>query len=298
MPVIGFLNGQSPKPFAHLLAAFHRGLNSTGYIEGQNVAIEYRWAEGRSEQMSVLADELVRRRVDVIVAAGGAHTVAKKATSTIPIVFTMGSDPVQAGFVASINRPGGNLTGAMVFSAELEAKRFEFVHELVPTAPLIGVLLDPSFSAAETQSEQVHVGARALGRRIRIVNASSDNEIDSAFATLVQEGAGVVLVTANPFLNSKRAQVAALALRHRMPTVFEYREGPVAGGLMSYGPSIPEVYRQIGVYAGRILKGEKAAELPVVQPTRFELVFNLKTAKAIGIDLPPTLVARADEVIE
>jgi ABC-type uncharacterized transport system substrate-binding protein len=298
LPVIGFLNGQSARSFAHLVAAFRHGLNQTGYVEGRNVTVEYRWAEGRVDRLPTLANDLVRRRVDVIVATGGAHRVAKAATATIPIVCTMGSDPVQTGLVASISRPGGNLTGAMIFSHELEAKRMEIVRDLVPKAKLIGVLLDPTFPSVQTQLQQVHQAARVMGRQIRIMHANTEREIEMTFTTLVNEGAGAVVVTANPFFNSKRAQIVALAAYHRIPALFEYREAPLAGGLVSYGPSIPAIYRQVGLYAGRILKGEKPADLPVVRPAKFELVINLKTAKSLGLTVPPMLLARADDVIE
>jgi putative ABC transport system substrate-binding protein len=298
IPVIGFLNGQSPGPFAHLLAGFRRGLSQAGYVEGRNVAIEYRWAEGHADRVAPLAAELVRSKVAVIVATGGAHQVAKAATSTIPIVCTIGADPVRDGLVASINRPGGNITGASVFAAELEAKRLGLLLELVPKATLIGILVDPNFSETHAQAAQTERTARALGRQIRIVTATSEGEIEAAFSRLVDAKAGAVAVAANPFLNSRRRQVVALAERHAIPAIYEYREAPEIGGLISYGPSVPDVYRQVGVYAGRILDGEKPADLPVVQPTKFELVVNLKTAKALDLTVPPTLLALADEVIE
>jgi ABC-type uncharacterized transport system substrate-binding protein len=298
MPVIGFLNGQSPGPFAHLLAGFHRGLNQTGFVEGRTVAIEYRWADGHMDRMIALAAELVRLRVAVIVATGGAHHVAKAATTTIPIVCTIGADPVRDGLVASINRPGGNLTGASVFSAELEAKRLELLIELVPKATLIGLLLDPNFSETHVQAAQTEAAARTLGRQIRLVTATSESEIEAAFSALVEARAGAVAVAGNPFLNSRRRQVVALAERHAIPAIYEYREAPDIGGLMSYGPSVPDVYRQVGVYAGQILNGEKPSDLPIVQPTKFDLVINLKTAKALGLTVPLIMQMIADEVIE
>ena len=298
MPVIGFANGQSRGAFGHLLAAFHRGLNESGFVEGRNVVFEYRWAEGQSGLLPTLVDDLVRRKVTVIVATGGAHLAAKSATTTIPIVATMGGDPVKDGYVTSLNRPGRNLTGAAILSDELEEKRLEVLHQLVPSAALIGVLVDPVFTAAATQIQQMQTAARALGQQIRIVNVTTEGEIEAAFATLVAERAGAIAVAAGPFLNSKRTKVVALASRHAIPALYEFREAPMEGGLMSYGPSVPEAYRQVGVYTGRILKGEKPGDLPVVLPTRIELVINLKTAKALGITVPQTLLARADEVIE
>jgi putative ABC transport system substrate-binding protein len=298
MPLIGFLNGQSPGPFAHLLAGFHRGLNQTGFVEGRNVVIEYRWAQGQTDRMVPLAAELVRLRVAVIVATSGAHHAAKAATTTIPIVCTIGADPVRDGLVASINRPGGNVTGASVFSAELEAKRLEILVELVPKATLIGILVDPNFSETHAQAGQRETAGRALGRQVRVVTATNEREIEAAFSVLIEAKAGAVAVAANPFLNSRRSQVVALAERHAIPAIYEYRQAPEIGGLVSYGPSVPDVYRQVGVYAGRILNGEKPADLPVVQPAKFELLINLKTAKALGLEVPPTVLARADEVIE
>jgi putative tryptophan/tyrosine transport system substrate-binding protein len=298
LPVIGFFNGQSPGAFAHLIGAFHRGLNETGYIEGQNVTIEYRWGEGYVDRLPALARDLVRRQVAVIVAAGGAHLEAKAATSNIPIVFTTPGEPVKEGLVASFNHPGGNATGVSVFTVTLEAKRFELLHELVPKAATIGVLLDPTFSSVDLQSLEVHTAARATGHEIRVLNVSTDTDIDEAFSNLVEIRAGGLVVSGNPFLNSKREKLIALAARDAIPTIYEPRESTIAGGLMNYGPSITDVYRQLGVYTGRILKGEKPADLPVLQPAKFDLLINLKTAKVLGIEVPPTLLARADEVIE
>jgi putative ABC transport system substrate-binding protein len=292
--VIGFLNGQSAHTFTHLLDAFHRGLNESGYVEGRNVTIEYRWADGQSDRLPALAEDLVRRAVDLIVATGGSHWIAKAATRTIPIVSTMG-DPTREGFAASVNRPGGNVTGASIFNEALEAKRFEIVQELVSKSALVGVLIDPRFSEAETQLQQVTGAARSMGREVL---ARTERDIETAFDTFANRRAGAVVVTANPFFNSKRAHVAALALRHRIASIFEFREATSAGGLMSYGPSVPEVYRQVGLYAGRVLRGEKPSDLPIMQPTKFDLIVNLKTAKALGLTVPDTLLARADEVIE
>jgi putative ABC transport system substrate-binding protein len=298
MPVIGFLNGQSSEAFAHLLTAFRQGLKEIGYLEGQNATIEYRWAEGYVDKLPALAHDLVRRQVAVIVAAGGAHLAAKAATSIIPIVFTTPGEPVQEGLVASFNRPGGNATGVSVFTVTLEAKRFELLHELVPKVTTIGVLLDPTFSGVDLQLSEVQRAARTTGHQPRVLNVSTDADIDGAFSTLVQVNAGGLVVGGNPFLNSKRNKLIALAARNAIPAIYEPRESTTAGGLMNYGPSITDVYRQLGVYTGRILKGERPADLPVLQPTKFDLLINLQTAKALGLTVPPTLLARADEVIE
>jgi ABC-type uncharacterized transport system substrate-binding protein len=298
MPVIGFLNGQSPKTFAHLLAGFWKGLNETGFVEGRNVAIEYRWAEGQTDRLPAMARDLVIRQVAVLAATGGADRAAKAATNTIPIVFTTGGEPVQAGLVQSFNRPGGNATGVSVFTTVLEAKRFELLHELVPSADIIGILVDPTFEGADVQLREVQLAAQVLGRPIRVLNASTEQDIAAAFATLMQIKAGALAVFGNPFLNGRRAELVALAAHHAIPAMYEAREFTAASGLMSYGPSITDVYRQAGVYAGRILKGEKPADLPVVQPTRFEFSINLRTAKVLRLQVPPMLLARADEVIE
>ena len=262
------------------------------------MTIEYLWAEGYVDRLPALARDLVRRQVAVIVAAGGAHLAAKAATTNIPIVFTTPGEPLKEGLVASFNRPGGNATGVSVFTVTLEAKRFELLHELVPKATTIGVLLDPTFSSVDLQLSEVQTAARATGHEIRVLNVSTDADIDEAFSTLAEIRAGGLVVSGNPFLNSKRNKLIALAARDAIPTVYEPRESSIAGGLMNYGPSITDVYRQLGIYTGRILKGEKPADLPVLQPTKFDLLINLKTAKALGIEVPPTLLARADEVIE
>ena len=298
MPVIGFLNGQSSEAFAHLLTAFRQGLKETGYLAGENATIEYRWAEGDVDKLPALARDLAERQVSVIVAAGGAHLAAKAATRIIPIVFTTPGEPVQEGLVASFNRLGGNATGVSVFTGTLEAKRFELLHELVPKATTIGVLLDPSFSGADFQLSEVQRAARTTGHQLRALNASTEADIDQAFSTLVQIRAGGLVVSGNPFLNNKRNKLIALTAHHAIPAIYEARESTTAGGLMNYGPSITEVYRQLGVYTGRILKGERPADLPVLQPTKFDLLINLRTAKTLGLTVPPTLLARADEVIE
>jgi ABC-type uncharacterized transport system substrate-binding protein len=299
MPVIGFLNGTSPGPAAAFMAAFRQGLSETGYVEGQNLAIEYRWAEGRYDRLPALATDLVGRRVDVIVATGGDHSAlaAKSATSTIPIVFT-GGDPVAIGLVASLSRPGANLTGFSIITAELHPKLLELISELVPQAGVIALLVNPNNPNAERVQRDVQEAARAKRVQLRILKAGIESEMDAAFATLVDLKAGALLVGADAFFNSRREQLVALASRHAVPTIYEWREFPVAGGLISYGTSLAAVYRQIGIYVGRILKGAKPADLPVQRPTRFELVVNLSTAKELGLTVPPSILARADEVIE
>ncbi len=298
MPVIGFLNGQSPGPFAHMVAAFHLGLSQAGYVEGRNVAVEYRWAEGRMDTLPGLAAELVGRPVDLIVATGGAHLSAKAATSRIPIVFTSGEDAIKEGLVASFNRPGGNATGATVLSATLAAKRLAIVLELIPSAASIGALFDPNSQEASAQLTQLQAAARATGQQIRILNAGTENDIETAFASISKLHIDVLLVGATPFFRSRRNQIAALAARHAIPTLAEGRDSVESGLLMSYGPSITDIYRQVGIYTGRILKGEKPAELPVIQPSKFELVINLKTAKTLGLAISDKLLAIADEVID
>jgi putative ABC transport system substrate-binding protein len=298
MPVIGVLSSATPSNAANV-AAFLQGLAETGYVEGQNVAIEYRWAEGRYDQLLALAAELVKRRVDVIVTRGLPPTrAAKIATSTIPIVFTVGTDPVGDGLVASLARPGGNLTGVTFMMIRLNPKRLELLSELVLQADMIALLVNPSNENAESQMREVQEAARAKGVRLRILKASTEGEIDAAFATFVQLHASALLVGADAFFFSRREKLAALAARFAVPAIYENREYVAAGGLISYGTSLAAVNRQVGGYAGKILKGEKPADLPVQQPTIFELVVNLKTAKELGLAVPLSILARADEVIE
>jgi putative ABC transport system substrate-binding protein len=300
IPVIGWLSGGSPGFYAPYIAAFRRGLEETGYVEGQNVAIEYRWAEGRYDRLPALAAELVSRNVDVIPASGGdlASRAAKGATSTIPIVFTSAGDPVAIGLVDSLARPGGNLTGVSFLNVELNPKRLELLRELVPKASVIALLVNPNNPGNERIMRDVQEAARAKGKQLQILTASSESEIDAAFASLAQDHVGALFVGTDPFIDSRRDQLVALAARHAVPAIYGFRESAAGGGLISYGVSLMAVYRQIGIYTGRILKGTKPADLPVVQPTTFELVINLKTAKTLGLTIPPSILARADEVIE
>jgi putative ABC transport system substrate-binding protein len=300
MPVIGFMSSASAAPWAHYVAAFRDGLKAIGFVEGQNVAIEFRWADGQYDRLPMIAAELVRREVAVIVATGGAPAVlpAMAATPTIPIVFSTGSDPIKLGFVSSLNRPGSNATGVYFFIGAMEAKRLGLLRDLVPAATLIGVLLNPNNSNAEAQSKDIQEAAAALGQKIQIVHAGTENELGTAFKTLAQMRADAALVGADPFFNSRRNLLVLLAARHGIPAMYEQREFVQAGGLMSYGTGLSDAYRQIGIYAGRILKGERPADLPVVQSTKFELVINLNAAKVLGLEVPPSLSARADEVIE
>jgi ABC-type uncharacterized transport system substrate-binding protein len=300
MPVVGFMAGSSPSALSQQVAAFREGLKETGFIEGMNVAVEYRYGEGQLDRFPALASDLVRRQVAVLVASGGPTGVlaAKQASTTIPIVFSIGSDPVEIGLVASLNRPGGNITGVYQFTAGLEAKRLGLLQEMVPKARTIAVLLNPNYAPAENQLRDVQEAATRLGVRLVVVRADTEEEFNAAFSTIIQQKAGALLVCASPFFNSRRQQLVLRATRHTLPAMYEWREFAAAGGLMSYGTSLADAYRQTGVYAGRILKGEKPADLPVVQVTKFEFVINLNAAKALGLDLPPTLLARADEVIE
>jgi len=299
MPVIGFLSPTSEQGDSPYIAAFRQGLRQAGYREGQNVAIEYRWAEGQNDRLPTMAADFVGRQVTVIAALGPpAALAAKAATTTIPIVFVTGRDPVQLGLVGSLARPGGNLTGVVTLSAELGPKRLELLHELVPTATTFVLLVDPTNPTAETQSKDVDNAARKLGLQLHILHAGTEREIDAAFATLVQLQAGALVIGSEPFFLTRSEQLAALALRHAVPTIFQYRRFAAAGGLMSYGTNIADLNRQAGIYAGRILNGEKPADLPVQQSTKVELIINLKTAKTLGLTFPITLLGRADEVIE
>jgi putative ABC transport system substrate-binding protein len=299
MPVIGILGGGSLGAFATFVAAFHEGLRETDYFEGQNVAIEHRWADGRYDQLPAMAADLVGRSVAVIIAMGGTPSAlaAKSATSTIPIVFLV-SDPVSSGLVASLARPGANLTGVDMFTLELMAKRLELLSELVPQARVIALLVNPTAPIAEGYIRNAQEAAHAKGVRLPLLNASTESEIDTAFVTLVQLRAGALIVVADPFLDGRREQLVTLAARHAVPVIYALREFAVAGGLISYGASFTATFRQAGVYAGKILKGAKPADLPVEQPAKFELVINLRTAKALGLTVPQSLLARADEVIE
>jgi putative tryptophan/tyrosine transport system substrate-binding protein len=300
LPVIGFIYGGSRGATVNLLAAFWRGLNETGYVEGQNAAIEYRWAEGQYERLPALAADLVRRQVGVIAALGGDPPVlaAKGATTTIPIVFEVSRDPVQMGLVASLNRPGGNMTGVNALVSELWAKGVGLLHELVPAATTIAFLVNPKNSNTEDIVRDAQAAANALGRRLQVLTASSDQEIQTAFATLVQQQAGGLAVGSDTFFYSRLHLIANLGARYSIPTLYGRREFPAVGGLMSYGTSLTDTWRQVGIYSGQVLKGVKPAELPVVQSVKFELIINLQTAKALGLEVPATLLARADEVIE
>ena len=301
MPVVGFLHSASPKTVPQFVDAFRQGLRETGYVEGQNVVIEYRWAESQYDRLPKLADDLARRDVAVLFSGGAgglSARAAKAATATIPIVFMSADDPVKAGIVASFNRPGGNATGIYLFTSILETKRLALLHELTPTASVIAVLINPTSTLAKAQAVDVQAAARNLGRKIEIVKAGSEREFETAFATIAQLRSGALLVAADPFFNSRRDHPVAQVARYAIPAVYEGRDFALAGGLMTYGINISDMYRQAGTYAGRILNGAKPSDLPVMQPTTFELVINLKTAKALGLTVPPSLLARADEVIE
>jgi ABC-type uncharacterized transport system substrate-binding protein len=299
MPVIGFLDSSSAHEYAPFLAAFRAGIAEVGLIEGRNVAIEYRWADGHYDRLPALAAELIRIPVTVLVATGITAAVAAKAmTSTVPIVFNTGGDPVRFGLVGSLNRPGGNVTGVASLGKVLVAKRFELLRELLPKADAIAFLVNPNNAVAELDTSDAQAAAAALGQRLIVVKAGSEGDIDAAFATVAQQQGGGLLQQLDPFLQSRRDQLVALAVRYRLPGIYERRDFAASGGLMSYGTSLSDALHLVGSYTGRIVKGEKPADLPVQQPVKFELVINLKTARALGLEIPPSILARADEVIE
>jgi len=300
MPVIGFLSARSPAEAASVLGAFRQGLGETGYFEGKNVIIEYRWAEGRYDRLPALAAELIGRQVAVIAATGGEPSplAAQAATRTIPIVFTLGGDPVEAGLVDSFNRPGGNLTGTTIMGVELGPKLLDILRQLIPSATTIAILVNPAFQLTSAEVRNVQDAAHTVGIRVSVLNASTEAEIDTAFTTIVQQKADALIVGTDPFLLGQRDQLVRLAARHTVPTIYFLREFVESGGLLSYGPSIANGYRQAGIYTGRILSGAKPAELPVLRPTTFQLVINLKTARALGLTIPANVLAIADEVIE
>ena len=300
MPVIGWLSSVSAEVSKPQLAAFRKALADAGYVEGHNLRIEYRWADGKYDRLPAMAADLVGQRVTLIVASGAepAAFAAKAATATIPIVMTMGSDPIKGGLVASLNRPGANATGVTVYSFNMESKRLGLLHEAVPAAKTIAVLVNPASPAAESQTREVQEAAAGLGVKVVIFNAHDADEFESLFAAMAERKAAALLVTADPSLNTQRERLIALAARYRLPAIYEWRVHAVEGGLMSYGTVLTDAFSQVGNYAGRILNGEKPGDLPVVLPTNFQFVINLKTAKALGLEIPPTLSARADEVIE
>jgi ABC-type uncharacterized transport system substrate-binding protein len=298
VPLIGLVRSTSSADSVHIVAAFRQGLKQAGFVEGQDCAIEYRWADNQLDRLPALVADLLRQPVDVIVANTPAALAAKAATTKVPIVFAGGRDPVRDGLVGSLSRPGGNITGVHFFFSELGAKRLDLLRQIAPTATTIAVLVNPNHSDTEAERADVLATGRAVGQQLFVLDVNSDQDIEAAFATVVQRGAGALYIGTGAFTNSHRERLVALAARHALPASYSQREAVVAGGLVSYGPSITDAYRQIGIYAGRILKGEKPADLPVMRSTRFELMLNLKTAKALGLEIPPTLLALADEVIE
>ena len=300
VPVIGFLSSRSPEESAHLVTAFRQGLAEGGFIEGQNVVIEYRWARGQYDVLPAMAIDLVSHRVNVLTTAGGEPSAlaAKRATSTIPIVFGLGSDPVSIGLVESYSRPGGNATGITFLTTLMEPKRLGLLRDLVPGVPLVGILLNPGFPSSERQLQDIEEAARRIDQRIVVAKARSDEELNAAFVALVKAGVGALLVCADPFFDTRRERIVGFAQQHRVPAIYQFREYAVAGGLLSYGISITDAYRQYGVYTASILKGAKPADLPVLQPTKFELVINLRTAKTLGVKISDNLLSLADEVIE
>ena len=298
MPVVGFLRSTSHAPFESLATAFRQGLNETGFVEGQNVAVEYRYADNQHERLPALVADLLRRSVAVIVANNASALAAISGITTVPIVFATGGDPVRDGLVTSLNRPGGNVTGVVFFSSVLAAKRLDLLRQLVPQATTIAVLVNPNLPNTEAEYQEVQAAAQAIGQQLVIVEAGNDPDIEAAFAVFLQRGAGALFVGSGPFFNSRREHVVALAARHRLPASYGLRDQAVAGGLMSYGASQSDAYRQAGIYAGRILKGEKPGDLPVIRSTKLEFVLNLKTAKTLGLEIPERVLALADEVIE
>ncbi len=300
MPVVGFMSGRSPNDSVYLVTAFREGLADKGFVEGQSVAIEFRWALGDYGRLPALAADLVNRRVAVLVGVGGdvSASVAAKATKTIPVVFGMGGDPVKGGLVASFNRPGGNVTGYTLWTSEMESKRLGLLRELVPGVPLIGVLVNPQFPPTEQELADLEPAAKAVNQKLFVARANNDVELDAALASFQQERVGAFLVTAAPFFDTRRDRIVGFAAQNRLPAIYQFREYAVAGGLISYGPNVVESYRNAGGYVGRILNGEKPADLPILQPTKFDFVINLKAAKALGLTVPPTLLAEAGEVIE
>ena len=300
LPVIGFVSSRSSADSSYVVSAFRKGLTESGYTEGQNVKIEFRWAEGKYDRLPALVNDLIAQGINVLVAVGGEPSAfaAKAATSTVPIVFTVGGDPVKAGLVASLNRPGGNATGISLLTTAPESKRLGLLHEIVPKAAIIGVLINPKYADAENQAREVQNAAHSIGQRIQISKAGTDVELQSAFAAFIEQRIEALLVCADPFFDTRRDQIIAFAAQSRLPAIYQFREYALAGGLMSYGISLTEGYRQVGIYAGQILKGAKPAELPIQQSIKFDFVINLKTAKALGLTVPFGLLNAADEVIE